>query len=614
MKKIILKKIIIVLLLSFVGTALAQEKCGSDYLRKLKEEKNPSLKIERENFDAELAQINIKDLLVQKGILDSNYRLKAGQVYNIPVIVHVLETTSNPALIPTDAEIATWIANTNKIFACTYGSPYANEGVNEADGSVMPLKLVFAKRTPECTSSTGIKRINGSSLTNYDTNGFAYDGSLPGISEAQMQGLSNVYDTSKFVNIYIVNKINGLSTGDGVLGSATLTDGSKGSTSSIIIRADIVKLGTDATLAHETGHYFSLYHTFAGGSIFSGGCAPNTSCTTDGDKVCDTSPIKDLNGQDIPTLTLNDCTNANYDSTKFNIMGYGNNGQTKFSAGQRNRVLAWITTQMPSLMTSEGALPLLTTAPLVSSCSPTGAYVVANNNEAGILKLVLKDIDHTIPVRRKGGVNEALLDYTNLHCNTKNYTTLNINQATNINITHGFTAKFLTAWIDYNNDGIFTNDEKIASENIADGENSNDRTWSPSFTVPATANTTATLRLRIIATKDSTEPLPCANNLTQGTAYDYPVKLVSLLKAEDFSSISDKLKIYPNPTNGIINIDMKDFITAKTSLYDVNGRLLKSKLIEEGVSKINISDLAKGIYLLKIDTNNGSITKQIIKQ
>ena len=99
----------------------------------------------------------------------------------------------------------------------------------------------------------------------------------------------------------------------------------------------------------------------------------------------------------------------------------------------------------------------------------------------------------------------------------------------------------------------------------------------------------------------------CASPTTAVT-----VKFSGTLATDSFA-LGSKIKVYPNPTSGMINIDMKDLSFAKTTLYDLNGKVLKSQSSDSTSSKINISDLAKGIYLLKIDTNNGSITKQIIK-
>ena len=84
------------------------------------------------------------------------------------------------------------------------------------------------------------------------------------------------------------------------------------------------------------------------------------------------------------------------------------------------------------------------------------------------------------------------------------------------------------------------------------------------------------------------------------------------LSTTDFA-LNSYFKVFPNPTTGVININMTDFRTAKTTLYDLNGKVLKTQVIENTSSKINISDLSKGVYLLKIETENGSITKQIIK-
>ena len=77
--------------------------------------------------------------------------------------------------------------------------------------------------------------------------------------------------------------------------------------------------------------------------------------------------------------------------------------------------------------------------------------------------------------------------------------------------------------------------------------------------------------------------------------------------------LNANLQVYPNPTSAILNINMTDFTTAKTTLYDLNGKVLKTQVIDNINAKIDISYFSKGIYLLKMETENGSITKQIIK-
>jgi len=72
-----------------------------------------------------------------------------------------------------------------------------------------------------------------------------------------------------------------------------------------------------------------------------------------------------------------------------------------------------------------------------------------------------------------------------------------------------------------------------------------------------------------------------------------------------------KIDIYPNPTNGLVIIEMKESIHITLSLYDINGKCL----IQEGqVNNIDLSQYANGIYLIKITNHNSfeSIVERIV--
>jgi len=48
------------------------------------------------------------------------------------------------------------------------------------------------------------------------------------------------------------------------------------------------------------------------------------------------------------------------------------------------------------------------------------------------------------------------------------------------------------------------------------------------------------------------------------------------------------------------------------SLYDINGKLIEAGNVKE--NKINISNLANGLYNLRIESNNQTVNKNIIKE
>ena len=64
------------------------------------------------------------------------------------------------------------------------------------------------------------------------------------------------------------------------------------------------------------------------------------------------------------------------------------------------------------------------------------------------------------------------------------------------------------------------------------------------------------------------------------------------------------INIYPNPANNIITLEIpvEKFIEHELSfqLTDIQGRLMKSASISESMQQIDISDIADGMYLLKV--------------
>lgn len=69
------------------------------------------------------------------------------------------------------------------------------------------------------------------------------------------------------------------------------------------------------------------------------------------------------------------------------------------------------------------------------------------------------------------------------------------------------------------------------------------------------------------------------------------------LKTIDFDSSATFLKVYPNPTKGILHIE-KELEPKKIEVFDLTGKVVfKSKF----VNKIDLSTLPKGVYLVKTD-------------
>jgi len=71
--------------------------------------------------------------------------------------------------------------------------------------------------------------------------------------------------------------------------------------------------------------------------------------------------------------------------------------------------------------------------------------------------------------------------------------------------------------------------------------------------------------------------------------------------------------IYPNPTSGTLNLKIPEVLNQEMQLlvFDLHGRLLIKKAVEEGVS-MDISSLKSGMYLLGISSSARTVYKQFV--
>jgi Secretion system C-terminal sorting domain len=74
----------------------------------------------------------------------------------------------------------------------------------------------------------------------------------------------------------------------------------------------------------------------------------------------------------------------------------------------------------------------------------------------------------------------------------------------------------------------------------------------------------------------------------------------------------NEIKIYPNPSNSKVFIESQKDIVKKIKLYSLLGENIQTH--SNNLKSIDVSDLASGIYLLRIFTEQGSTVKKIIKQ
>jgi len=80
------------------------------------------------------------------------------------------------------------------------------------------------------------------------------------------------------------------------------------------------------------------------------------------------------------------------------------------------------------------------------------------------------------------------------------------------------------------------------------------------------------------------------------------------------SPVAGKWDVYPNPTNGLLNIETNSAI-GNVSVMDVNGRILKEFRFDAAPLSVqlDVKELTSGIYFLNIKSEKGSVSRKIIK-
>lgn len=150
-----------------------------------------------------------------------------------------------------------------------------------------------------------------------------------------------------------------------------------------------------------------------------------------------------------------------------------------------------------------------------------------------------------------------------------------------------------------------------------------------------TGNPTSTADFTLFGLANLTAPYPAWGERVQSlSAYDgqsirIGIRCVSadayMFMVDDFKItatslstkdvLANKFSVYPNPANNIVKIsNTSNYLLNSVSISDLNGRTVKTlKLNGEASAQINISDLSSGIYMMNISSDQGSVTKKIVK-
>ncbi len=89
----------------------------------------------------------------------------------------------------------------------------------------------------------------------------------------------------------------------------------------------------------------------------------------------------------------------------------------------------------------------------------------------------------------------------------------------------------------------------------------------------------------------------------------YSLKSLDVVNGiNDYSDYNNLILLYPNPTSGSFTLDVKNYINAKVKIVDLLGNTVFESTIKTQLTKIDLNNIANGIYLYQVINQTGSMT------
>jgi hypothetical protein len=94
------------------------------------------------------------------------------------------------------------------------------------------------------------------------------------------------------------------------------------------------------------------------------------------------------------------------------------------------------------------------------------------------------------------------------------------------------------------------------------------------------------------------------------------ISMMVLCGIEDW--LENSVTLFPNPAKEVINVECTmnnvQFEVETVEVYDVYGKLVNTVVVNENPIRINISNLADGMYFVRVTTEKGAVTKRFVKR
>ncbi len=107
--------------------------------------------------------------------------------------------------------------------------------------------------------------------------------------------------------------------------------------------------------------------------------------------------------------------------------------------------------------------------------------------------------------------------------------------------------------------------------------------------------------------------IPGDQSYTNGTAYGIRLRMAGGDASINESELSD-ISVYPNPANNYTNIhfDVTKYHNMRVELFNTNGQVVYTSMLTENNHRVNLENVASGVYVVKVTADEGTFTQKLI--
>ena len=115
---------------------------------------------------------------------------------------------------------------------------------------------------------------------------------------------------------------------------------------------------------------------------------------------------------------------------------------------------------------------------------------------------------------------------------------------------------------------------------------------------------------------ETTYEIQVKANCSSGQSSDWSIMVTGTTGVGIDEHLLKHVNLYPNPANEVVNVEctMNNVHIEALEVFDVYGKLINTVNVIDNPTRINVSNLANGMYFVRVTTGEGTVTKSFVKK